>query len=723
MDELASLNAAQLEAVRTTDGPLLVLAGPGSGKTRVITNRIAFLVLERGIDPRSILAVTFTNKAAREMTARLDRVLNSRSSSLTVGTFHSICCRILRADGEAVGLSRGFVVYDDDDQINLIKQSLSELKLDPKQFSPRLIQSSISSAKSRLVSEMMHAEGVDSYFEEIVQRVFVRYQALLTQSDAVDFDDILLKTVRLFQSKPAVLEKYQERYRHVLVDEFQDTNLAQFELVKMLAQKHHNLCVVGDPDQSIYSWRCADLRNILSFEAEFPDARVVMLEQNYRSTRTILRAATQVIKNNALRKDKGLWTENEEGKPIVLMECLNEKDEAQSVVAAIDKLVSREGLKYGDCAVLYRINAQSRALEESLLRFGIPYRLVGGTRFYRRQEIRDLVAYLRVIHNPHDSVSLARIINTPGRGIGQGTLSRLQTSASANDFSLYDALGEMLQEKDLAARASNALGRFKELIDSLIEKSGIASLPELIEDTIVKTSYREYLMEDENGEDRWQNVQELLNVAREYADMAPDESLPAFLEKVSLVSDVDEMGDANNVVTLITLHQAKGLEFPAVFIIGMEDGVLPHRKSFDDPAEMEEECRLCYVGITRAQRYVFLSRAHRRSLFGNGLANPPSRYLDRISPDLITTRGLWEENDVDMTGAVYTQTMAYGVSDEEYRVGDWVFHKKFGQGVVMDCFPDKNDLVITVAFEESGPKRLLFSMAKLEKIERFDSFA
>ena len=723
MDELASLNAAQLEAVRTTDGPLLVLAGPGSGKTRVITNRIAFLVSECGIDPRSILAVTFTNKAAREMTARLDRVLNSRSSSLTVGTFHSICCRILRADGEAVGLSRGFVVYDDDDQINLIKQSLSELKLDPKQFSPRLIQSSISSAKSRLVSEMMHAEGVDSYFEEIVQRVFVRYQALLTQSDAVDFDDILLKTVRLFQSKPAVLEKYQERYRHVLVDEFQDTNLAQFELVKMLAQKHHNLCVVGDPDQSIYSWRCADLRNILSFEAEFPDARVVMLEQNYRSTRTILRAATQVIKNNALRKDKGLWTENEEGKPIVLMECLNEKDEAQSVVAAIDKLVSREGLKYGDCAVLYRINAQSRALEESLLRFGIPYRLVGGTRFYRRQEIRDLVAYLRVIHNPHDSVSLARIINTPGRGIGQGTLSRLQTSASANDFSLYDALGEMLQEKDLAARASNALGRFKELIDSLIEKSGIASLPELIEDTIVKTSYREYLMEDENGEDRWQNVQELLNVAREYADMAPDESLPAFLEKVSLVSDVDEMGDANNVVTLITLHQAKGLEFPAVFIIGMEDGVLPHRKSFDDPAEMEEECRLCYVGITRAQRYVFLSRAHRRSLFGNGLANPPSRYLDRISPDLITTRGLWEENDVDMTGAVYTQTMAYGVSDEEYRVGDWVFHKKFGQGVVMDCFPDKNDLVITVAFEESGPKRLLFSMAKLEKIERFDSFA
>ena len=724
MDELASLNTAQQEAVRTNGGPLLVLAGPGSGKTRVITNRVAHLVTECGVDPRSILAVTFTNKAAREMVDRLERVLNSKAGQLTVGTFHSICCRILRVDGEAVGLTRGFVVYDDDDQINLIKQSLGELKLDPKQFSPRLIQSSISSAKSRLVSELMHTEGVDSYFEEIVQRVFVRYQSLLTQSDAVDFDDILLKTVRLFQSHPEVLEKYQSRYQHVLVDEFQDTNLAQFELVKLLAAKHHNLCVVGDPDQSIYSWRCADLRNILSFEAEYPDATVVMLEQNYRSTRTILRAATQVIKNNALRKDKGLWTENEEGKPIVLMECLNEKDEAQSVVNAIDKLVSREGLKYGDCAVLYRINAQSRALEESLLRFGIPYRLVGGTRFYRRQEIRDLVAYLRVIHNPHDSVSLARIVNTPGRGIGQGTLTRLQTWATERNISLYEALGEMLQEKDLAARASNALSRFKELIDSLIEKGKHVPLPDVIEDTIVKTSYRDYLMEDENGEDRWQNVRELINVARDYADLAPEEALPAFLEKVSLVADVDEMDGSNDVVTLITLHQAKGLEFPAVFIVGMEDGVLPHRKSFDDPAEMEEECRLCYVGLTRAERYVFLSRAHRRSLFGNGLANPPSRYLDRISPDLITTRGLWDDNEVDMTGAIYNpQPMAYGVSDDEFRVGDWVFHKKFGQGVVMDCFPDKNDLVITVAFEESGPKRLLFSMAKLEKIERFDSFA
>ena len=551
-----------------------------------------------------------------------------------------------------------------------------------------------------------------------MQRVRERYQALLGQSDAVDFDDILLKTVRLFQSRPDILAKYQERYVHVLVDEFQDTNLAQFELVKLLAARHNNLCVVGDPDQSIYSWRSADVRNILSFENEYPDARVVLLEQNYRSSKTILKAAMQVISGNALRKDKTLWTANDEGKQVVLAECLNEKDEAQTVVSIIDKLVQHDGLSYGDCAVLYRVNAQSRSLEESLLRYGIPYRLVGGTRFYRRQEIRDIVAYLRVIHNRDDSVSLSRIINTPGRGIGQGTLSKLQAWATERDISLFTALEQMVREKDLPARAANALNRFLDLMTTLFERSERLSLPELIEEILIQTAYRDYLMESEDGDERWENVQELKGVANDYADLAPAQALPAFLEKVSLVSDVDEMEDESGSVTLITLHQAKGLEFPAVFIIGVEDGVLPHRKSFDNPAEMEEECRLCYVGMTRAQQYLFLTRAHRRSLFGNGLANPPSRYLHRISPDLITTRGLWEEDSVGMTGAVYAQPYSYGMSDDEFRVGDWVFHKKFGQGVVMDCFPDRNDLVITVSFEEAGIKRLLLSLAQLEKIER-----
>ena len=721
MDLLASLNPAQQEAVRTTSGPLLIIAGPGSGKTRVITSRIAYLVTSCGVSPHSIMAVTFTNRAAREMRDRLERLLGSACDGLTVGTFHAICCRILRTDGEVVGLSHGFVVYDDEDQVNLIKQSLQDLKLDPKQYSPRVIQASISSAKSHLLSEQGHAEGVNSYFEEIVQRVYQRYQSLLAQSDAVDFDDILLKTVRLFQTHPEILERYQSRYVHLLVDEFQDTNPAQFELVKLLAGQHRNLCVVGDPDQSIYSWRCADVRNILSFEHEYPDARVVILEQNYRSTKTILGAATQVISNNALRKDKSLWTENEVGKPVVLAECLNEKDEAQTVVSTIDKLVQHDGLSYGDCAVMYRINAQSRALEEGLMRFGVPYRLVGGTRFYRRQEVRDLIAYLRVIHNPHDSISLARIINTPGRGIGQGTLAKLQASASKSDASLHDALREMAARPDLAARASNALGRFLELLDGLIGRSKEIALPDLVEQILLQTSYRGYLMEHEDGESRWENVQELKTVAAEYADLAPREALPTFLEKVSLVSDTDEMNGASDVVTLITLHQAKGLEFPAVFIIGMEDGVLPYRKSFEDPAEMEEECRLCYVGMTRAKRYLFLSRAHRRSLFGNGLANPPSRYLERISPELITARGLWGDDDVSVSGAVYAQPLAFGVSDEEFRVGDWVHHKKFGQGVVMDCFPDKNDLVVTVSFEEAGVKRLLLSLAHLEKTERFDS--
>ncbi|MBE9505272.1 MAG: UvrD-helicase domain-containing protein, partial [Chloroflexi bacterium] len=652
MDLLASLNPAQQEAVRTTSGPLLIIAGPGSGKTRVITSRVAYLVSSCGVSPHSIMAVTFTNRAAREVRDRLEQLLGSASEALTVGTFHAICCRILRTDGEVVGLSHGFVVYDDEDQVNLIKQSLQDLKLDPKQYSPRVIQSAISAAKSHLLSEQGHAEGVNSYFEEIVQRVYQRYQSLLSQSDAVDFDDILLKTVRLFQTQPEILERYQSRYVHLLVDEFQDTNLAQFELVKLLAGKHRNLCVVGDPDQSIYSWRCADLRNILSFDHEYPDARVIMLEQNYRSTRTILSAATQVISDNALRKDKSLWTENDIGKPLVLAECLNEKDEAQTVVSTIDKLVQHDGLSYRDCAVMYRINAQSRALEEGLMRFGVPYRLVGGTRFYRRQEVRDLIAYLRVIHNPHDSISLARIINTPGRGIGQGTLAKLQASASKRDESLYDALREMAARPDLAARASNALGRFLELLDGLISRSQEIALPDLVEEILIQTSYRGYLMEHDDGEGRWENVQELKTVAADYADLAPREALPTFLEKVSLVSDTDDMNGASDVVTLITLHQAKGLEFPAVFIIGMEDGVLPYRKSFEDPAQMEEECRLCYVGMTRARQYLFLSRAHRRSLFGNGLANPPSRYLDRINPDLITTRGLWGDDDVTSLGTL-----------------------------------------------------------------------
>jgi DNA helicase-2/ATP-dependent DNA helicase PcrA len=723
MDALASLNAAQREAVEACGGPLLIIAGPGSGKTRVITNRIAHLISSCGVNPFDILAVTFTNKAAREMQERLSRELGYTAGSLSIGTFHSICCRILRADGKAIGLSRGFVIYDDDDQINLIKQSLTELKLDPKQYPPRLIQSSISTAKSRMLSEQRHAEGVDSYFEEIVQRVYQRYQSLLTQSDAVDFDDILLKTVRLLESQPDVLAHYQSRFQHVLVDEFQDTNPAQFQIVKLLAAVHRNLCVVGDPDQSIYSWRSADLRNILTFEREFPDAKVVLLEQNYRSTKTILKAALQVITANPLRKDKDLWTENETGKPVVLSECLNEKDEAQYVVQTIEKLIQREKLQYGDCAVMYRINAQSRTIEESLMRFGVPYRLVGGTRFYRRQEIKDVVAYLRVVHNPHDSISLSRIINTPGRGIGQGTLTKLQSWATEREISIYEALSQMVQQKDLAARASNALTKFLEMLDALIQKSHETPLPELIDDILAQTAYREYLMESEDGEDRWQNVQELRGVAAEYADLAPDEALSAFLEKVSLIADVDEMDDSSNAVTLITLHQAKGLEFPAVFMVGMEDGILPHRRSFDDPAEMEEECRLCYVGITRAQRYLFLSRAHRRSLFGNGLANPPSRYLERISPDIISTRGLWPEDEVDMSGAVYAQPMHYGMSDDEFRVGDWVFHKKFGQGVVMDCFPDKSDLVVTVAFDDIGVKRLLLSLAHLEKIERFDSLS
>jgi DNA helicase-2/ATP-dependent DNA helicase PcrA len=709
MDILATLNPAQREAAETTEGPLLILAGPGSGKTRVITHRVAYLIKVCGVKPHNIMAVTFTNKAAREMEERLEQLLGQTSEALTLGTFHAICARILRREAGAIGLNPRFVIYDAEDQLNAIKQSLQDIDLDPKQYSPHAIQSVISSAKSRLLNPQQYSERVNSYFEEIVQRVYEQYQALLSKSEALDFDDLLMRTAHLFENHPAILSKYQSRYVHILVDEFQDTNLAQYALIKHLAGKYKNICVVGDPDQSIYSWRFADLRNILAFEKDYPNAKVVILEQNYRSTRNILQAASDIISQNVNRKPKELWTENEAGGLVNIVESYTEDEESQFVVSEIERLVTQEKLSLKDFAAMYRVNAQSRALEESFIRYGVPYRLIGGTRFYQRQEIRDALAYLRVIRNPNDNLSLMRIINVPGRGIGQVTVAHLQARARSDDISLYHALKHMVSEKAFSLRILPTATRFSTVIDELITKSRELNPAELLDAILESTEYREHILSKEHGEERWENIMELRNVASDYAGPSPEQALDAFLEKVSLVSDTDELDGTIDAVTLITLHQAKGLEFPVVFIAGMEEGVLPHRKSFDDPDEMEEERRLCYVGITRAKKHVYLLRSYRRSLFGSGLVNPPSRFLEDIPPQLMTTKGLWEK-----------ETAPPPVSREkptELIVGDQVYHDKFGSGIVVDCFPIRGDQEITVSFQRVGVKKLLFSLAPLRKIE------
>ena len=709
MDILATLNPAQREAAETVEGPILILAGPGSGKTRVITHRVAYLIKVCGVKPHNIMAVTFTNKAAREMEERLEQLLGQTSEALTLGTFHAICARILRREAGAIGLNPRFVIYDAEDQLNAIKQSLQDIELDPKQYSPHAIQSVISSAKSRLLNPQQYSERVNSYFEEIVQRVYEQYQALLSKSEALDFDDLLMRTAHLFENHPAILSKYQSRYVHILVDEFQDTNLAQYALIRQLAGKYKNICVVGDPDQSIYSWRFADLRNILAFEKDYPNAKVVILEQNYRSTRNILQAASDIISQNVNRKPKELWTENEAGSLVNIVESYTEDEESQFVVSEVERLVTQEKLSLKDFAAMYRVNAQSRALEESFIRYGVPYRLIGSTRFYQRQEIRDALAYLRVIRNPNDNLSLLRIINVPGRGIGQVTVAHLQARARSDNISLYHALKHMVDEKAFSARILPTVTRFSTVIDELIARSRELNPAELLDEILESTEYREHILSKEHGEERWENIMELRNVASDYDGPSPEQALDAFLEKVSLVSDTDELDGTIDAVTLITLHQAKGLEFPVVFIAGMEEGVLPHRRSFDDPDEMEEERRLCYVGITRAKKHVYLLRSYRRSLFGSGLVNPPSRFLEDIPPQLMTTKGLWER-----------ETTPPSVSREkptELIVGDQVYHDKFGSGIVVDCFPIRGDQEITVSFQMVGVKKLLFSLAPLRKIE------
>ncbi|MCK5577077.1 MAG: UvrD-helicase domain-containing protein [Dehalococcoidales bacterium] len=724
MDILSQLNPAQRQAAEAISGPVLILAGPGSGKTRVITHRIAYLIKVCGVSPRHIMAVTFTNKAAREMEERLNRLAKASVKELTLGTFHAICARILRREGKAIGINSGFTIYDRDDQLSLAKRAIQEVGLDPKKNPPAAVLSAISAAKSQMLTPGGYAQHSSSYFEEVVARVYERYQQLLSQSNALDFDDLLMKAAELFGSQPQVLDRYQQRYQHILVDEFQDTNLVQYQLIKLLAGKHRNVCVVGDPDQSIYSWRSADLRNILNFEKDYPEARVVLLEQNYRSTKAILEAASGIISVNQQRKHKKLWTDNDAGELVSIVETYNEKEEAQFVVREVERLATAGQATHSDCAVMYRTNAQSRALEEAFIRYGTPYRLVAGTRFYERREVKDIIAYLRLIQNTRDSVSLLRIINTPQRGIGDRTLSQLTSWASSLNLSRYEALRLLSSPQEdkpppFSPQAVRALGSFYAMAEELVAGSRQLSLVDLFDEIIGKSGYREYIQNTQDGEERWENVLELRTVVQQYGDLPPGDGLAALLEGVTLVSDVDGYDESAGAVTLITLHQAKGLEFPVVFIVGMEEGVLPHIRSFDDPGQMEEERRLCYVGVTRAKSRVYLVHAFRRSLMGGSTVNGPSRFLKDIPSQLVSGIGSRWGEDSQLTAGAYSWdgNTASTFDLPELKVGDQVRHGQFGEGVVVSCQPVRDDSELVVAFRGVGVKRLLLSFARLEKVE------
>lgn len=746
-DILHQLNPAQQQAVQIVEGPVLVLAGPGSGKTRVLTYRVAYLIGERNIPPRSILAVTFTNKAARQMHERLvDLIGESSVQDLTIGTFHATCARFLRREGERVGLGRGFAIYDEDDQLALMKQVIKEMSLSDKTYRPGSVLAAISKAKNELISPNEYVPA--SYWHEAVKRAYQRYQELLAENSAVDFDDLLMATVQLIRENPDVLERYQNRYLYLHVDEFQDTNIAQYILVKLLADRHHNLFCVGDEDQSIYGWRGADFRNVLRFREDFPDARVVLLEQNYRSTQTIVEVAQSVIRRNQTRHAKHLWTQNPRGIPITLYEAYNEEEEAQFVVNEISRLIRRD-YRPRDFAVFYRTNAQSRVLEDSFVRRGMPYKLVGATRFYQRREVKHLLAYLRLAANPHDNLAFSRVINVPPRGIGRQTiesLTRWSERLGISPFGVLERLRDssrddgqspastqsntlrMLPENAFDTRARKVLLALLNVLDDVIGAPPELDLTELLDLVVQRTGYESYVNDGtQEGEDRWENVLELRKATKQFSALARDVALAQFLEQVALIQDVDTLDENVDAPTLMTLHTAKGLEFPVVFMVGLEEGLLPHSRSFEDPAQMEEERRLCYVGITRAKERLYLLYAFRRSFFGSSEPGDPSRFLADIPRELLlSTQRLPEaahrrperaQEDRRVEIAPVSNGRVGGSAVTEFKPGDKVQHSVFGTGTVISSKITGNDEEIQVAFDAKGIKRLIARYAGLKRIQ------
>jgi DNA helicase II / ATP-dependent DNA helicase PcrA len=736
MIDLNTLNAEQKEAVVTTEGPLLILAGAGSGKTRVLTYRIAYLI-ENGVYPGSILAITFTNKAASEMRERVEVLVGGEARKMWISTFHSTCVRILRMDIEKLGYNKNFVIYDTSDQEKLVKECLQELNLDEKIFQPKDMLYKIGSLKDILMDEdTFYRQNANDFKNKRIAEIYKLFQKKLRTNNALDFNDIIMKTVILFKNHPDVLEHYQRKFRYVLVDEYQDTNKAQYELVNLIAKAHRNLCVVGDDDQSIYGWRGADISNILDFEEDYPNVKTVKLEQNYRCTKNILEAANYVIANNEKRKKKRLWTENCQGENIKFYRADSDRDESGFIVNQIVKQVN-EGSSFRDFAILYRTNAMSRILEEGFVTTGIPYKVVGGLKFYDRKEVKDILAYLKVINNPLDSISLERIVNTPRRGIGDASIEKVKEYALRKDVSMYSAMLELDNIEDLTKRAANSLDKFISLMNYFIVSRENTKVSDLINEILEKTGYLKELKDENTPESksRIENLEELYSAAVEFEENYEDKSLSMFLERVALVSDQDQISEHGG-VTLMTLHTAKGLEFPVVFIAGFEDGIFPHFSAREDYEEMEEERRLCYVGITRAKEHLYLTCAKQRLMFGRTMVNQISPFLEEIPEGLV--------QDISQKSVSFNRVYGYespsansfsnrknhlaapvaftssapkannGVKSNEIKAGVKINHKIFGKGLVIAVKEAAGDKQITVHFENAGLKNLLLGSAPIE---------
>ena len=738
MKILDNVTESQKEAITHIDGPLLVIAGAGSGKTRVITRRVGYLV-EQGTDPANILSITFTNKAANEMKERLGEFLDLRG--MWISTFHAMCSRILRSEIEHLEFTRNFSIYDSGDQAKCIKDIMKELKLDTDHWRPGAVAASISNAKNELLSAEEFAEYKSGYYNDVVSKVYTKYQKYLEANNALDFDDLLFMVVRLFKKFPEVLEKYQDKFRYILIDEYQDTNHAQYAITQLLAQRYENICATGDPDQSIYGWRGANIRNILNFEKDYPDTKTVRLEQNYRSTKNILHVASEIINNNISRKSKSLWTENSEGSKVRIVHCEDENVESKEIAANISEFIENGNL-HSDIAVFYRTNAQSRVLETCMLREGIPYSIVGSVAFFKRKEIKDVLSYLKLCANPDDDLSFERVVNVPARGIGATTIRRLRDWAVMNNTNMLEAVSRVQEIKEIKGKSSKAVKGFRDIISEL---HTIPTYPVMgfVKEVIEKIGYVDYLVQSYEGdsEERLENIEELVNAASEYDTSNPDGSLQGFLEEVSLIADIDKWDDAADTVTLMTLHAAKGLEFPVVFMAGLEEGLLPHSQSKDSDDDVEEERRLCYVGITRAQKDLFLVHTRYRSKFGQRSACVPSRFLSEIPVDFVEeidktiynsygdklrtepVTGYRDSTDEDdyQCDAVddYDELPVFQIDEPQESVvlvsGDIVKHEIFGRGRVVKIAPSSD--TVHVDFNRVGMKKLALEYANLEKVE------
>ncbi len=735
------LNPQQAEAVINTEGPMLIMAGAGSGKTKVLTCRVANL-LQKGVRPYRILAITFTNKAAAEMRERVNNMSGPAAKDVWLFTFHAFCARFLRMEIDKLpGYGGNFAIYDTADSQNLIKQILKEMNLDDKRFQPSGILSRISNAKNALQDAASFARQAGDFYEQKVADIYSRYEQKLQLNNALDFDDLLMLSIKLLQENKEVREKYQDRFDYLLVDEYQDTNHAQYLLTKFLAAKHRNICVVGDADQSIYGWRGADIQNILDFEKDYPDAKVIKLEQNYRSTQIILDAANAVIENNTGRKPKNLWTENKSGADIIYFQAVDERDEARFVIEQLQNLQRTENKKLGDMAILYRTNTQSRIFEEMLIKSGISYNMVGGLKFYERKEIKDIIAYLRVIFNPADSLSLLRIINVPKRGIGDASLAKIQAYAAANNVSLFEAVSNAAAIDGLSSRFVSKLDDLAGIIFELMNLASEAPVEDLIDRVLRDTGYLEELENERTpqAQSRIDNLHELISVAQEFAASEEENNLENFLAHVALVSDIDDTELGEDAITLMTLHSSKGLEFPVVFLVGMEEGLFPHARTLMDETEIEEERRLCYVGITRAKEKLFLSSTKMRTIYGNTVTYPPSRFLQEIPARLVKTIKRQErfsalENFKQVSEKYSARPQkpastfnphsfmpqkpaaAAGGTGTRFNTGDRVSHSKWGEGMVVSVKDSPDGQEVKVAFAGAGVRSLLTKYAVLKKL-------